>query len=472
MDNLNEFIWRLSTYLWGLPLSALLTGVGFYLTIKLRLIQVRGFTKVFRVILSRPNPSNHNPSDGRKEQIGELSYFQALSTVLSSTIGTGNIVGVATAISVGGPGALPWMWVAALLGMAVKYSECVLALTYREQSIYGQTKGGPMYYIEKGLGKKYRPLALFFSLCGVIAALETGGMVQSNSISYALSEPFSKFTTLSPMFLKGAIGFIVFLASLLVIVGGLRRIARVASYLVPFMVVMYLFAGILSIILNRDKIVPALWEIIQFSSSPGAVAGGFAGSGIWLAMRMGIARGLFSNEAGLGSAPIAYAAIITDNPAKGALIALLEPFLDTIVVCTTTGLVITTSGLWKEGLTGAMLASQAFQSHLSWWGEFVVPFSLTIFAYTSILGWYYYGERCVEYLFGIVSLPFYKTLFLTGVLVGAVIQVEIVWNLADLANAFMALPNLVALVLLSDVVKERTEDYFRRNTRSHENKTG
>ncbi|MFN3467481.1 MAG: alanine/glycine:cation symporter family protein, partial [Candidatus Brocadiales bacterium] len=393
-DSLNEFLWMVSTYLWGLPLSALLTGTGLYLTIKLRFIQVMGFGRAFRFILPalkqngsgvahpllEEASSERSESKGKGGQsgratptIGELSYYQALSTVLSSTIGTGNIVGVATAISVGGPGALLWMWVVALLGMATKYSECVLALTYREKSVYGHAKGGPMYYIEKGLGRRYRPLALIFSACGVMAALGTGDMVQSNSISDALAEPLSRLTPLGLSSLRGMVGIALFVATVLVIVGGLRRIARVASYLVPFMVLCYLLAGVVSLVLNSHRIIPALLDIIHCTPSPGAVVGGFAGGGVWLAMRMGVARGIFSNEAGLGSAPIAYAAIVTDHPVKGGLVALLEPLLDTIVVCTTTALVVITSDLWREGLSGAVLTSRAFQSQLPGVGGLVVP---------------------------------------------------------------------------------------------------
>jgi AGCS family alanine or glycine:cation symporter len=454
LDGLNELLWRLSTYLWGLPLSLLLAGTGLYLTVKLWFIQVKGFGLAFKFVL----PAHRHSGS---ESIGELSYYQALSTVLSSTIGTGNIVGVATAIAVGGPGALLWMWVVALLGMATKYSECVLALVYREQSVYGYTKGGPMYYIEKGLGRRYRPLALVFSACAAIAALGTGDMVQSNAISSALAEPLSRYTSLNPSSLRGLVGLALFIATTLVIIGGLRRIAVVSSYLVPFMVIGYLLAGLVSLALNSQRIIPALWEIIYCTPSPGAVVGGFAGGGIWLAMRMGVARGTFSNEAGLGSAPIAYATIKTDHPVKGGLVALMEPFLDTVIVCTITALVVITSDLWKEGLSGALLTSRAFEAQLPALGGLVVPMSLTLFAYTSIIGWYYYGERCVEYLLGEVSIPLYKAIFLLALLVGAVVRLETVWNFADLANALMALPNLLALLLLSSVVREKTEDYFR-----------
>ncbi|HHT9152609.1 MAG TPA: alanine/glycine:cation symporter family protein [Candidatus Hypogeohydataceae bacterium YC40] len=464
LDSLNELLWIVSTYLWGLPLSLLLASTGLYLTLKLRFIQVRGFGRAFGFIFPAGQSSDWVGQSGRATPaLGELNYYQALSTVLSSTIGTGNIVGVATAISVGGPGALLWMWVVALLGMATKYSECVLALVYREQSKYGHTRGGPMYYIENGLGQRYRPLALIFSACAAIAALGTGDMVQSNAISSALAEPLSRYISWSPSVLRGLIGIALFTATVLVIIGGLSRIAAVASYLVPFMVVSYLLAGLISLTLNSHMIIPALWEIIYCTPSPRAVAGGFAGGGVWLAMRMGVARGTFSNEAGLGSAPIAYATIKTDHPVKGGLVALMEPFVDTILVCTMTALVVITSDLWKGDISGAVLTSRAFQAQLPYLGGLVVPLSLTLFAYTSILGWYYYGERCVEYLLGAVSIPFYKAAFLLALLVGAVAKLEIVWNFADLANALMALPNLLALLLLSNVVRERTEDYFRKN---------
>jgi AGCS family alanine or glycine:cation symporter len=459
LEGLNEFLWKASTYLWGFPLSALLAATGLYLTLKLGYIQLRGFGRAFSLLLPASNPSTE-----KDRPIGDLSYYQALSTVLSSTVGTGNIVGVATAIAIGGPGALLWMWLAALLGMATKYSECVLAITYREQTRYGLSKGGPMHYIERGLGPRYKPLGLIFCACGAIAALGAGDMVQSNSISNTLAEPLSKYTPLGLPTLRGLIGIALFGATVLVIVGGLRRIARVASYLVPLMVMGYLLAGLITLALNSHRIIPALWEIIYHTPSTEAAVGGFAGGGVWLAMRMGIARGTFSNEAGLGSAPIIYATMKTDHPVKGGLVALMEPFIDTLVICTLTALVVITSGLWKEDLNGAVLTSRAFQDQLPVVGGIVVPLSLTIFAYTSILGWYFYGERCIEYLLGEVSVPFYKALFLLALLVGAVVKLDIAWNFADLSNALMALPNLVALLLLSDVVREKTEEYFGKGS--------
>lgn len=451
METISLVLWKVSTYLWGLPLSAILAGTGIYLTVKLGFIQVRGFGLAFRYIFQK----------GEEGRVGELSYFQALSTALSSTIGTGNIVGVATAISIGGPGAVLWMWLVALLGMATKYSECVLAITYREKGLYG-IRGGPMYYIENGMGKRYRFLAILFSACASIAVLGTGNMVQANAVSGALTELFSPMTGLDPSYLKTIIGLVLCIATGAVIIGGIRRIGRVASYLMPFMVLLYIGGCLAVLLLNVDKLLPALRQIIYCDTSSVAITGGFAGGGVWLAMRMGVARGTFSNEAGLGSAPIAYATIKTDHPVKGGLIALLEPFVDTIVVCTGTALVIITSGLWKGEVSSAVLTSRAFESQLPLLGRHIVAITLTLFAYSSIIGWYYYGEKNIEYLAGSRWIPPYKALFLAVLFIGAVIKLDIVWSFADIFNALMALPNLVALILLSGVVKEKTEDYFRR----------
>ncbi|MFQ5863012.1 MAG: alanine/glycine:cation symporter family protein [Candidatus Brocadiales bacterium] len=450
MELISHVLWTISTYLWGLPLSAVLVGTGVYLTIKLGFIQLRGFHRAFHYILAK---------DG--DHIGELSYFQAVSTAMSSTIGTGNIVGVATAISIGGPGAMLWMWLVAILGMATKYSECVLAITYRDRGLYG-VRGGPMYYIEKGLGKKYRPLAIMFSACAAVAVLGAGNMVQSNAVSSAITELFLPVFPVSPGLLKSITGALLCLGLGLVIVGGIRRIGRVAGYMMPFMAIMYIIFGITTLALNSEKIIPALLQIIYCTPSPTAAVGGFAGGGVWLAIRMGVARGTFSNEAGLGSAPIAYATIKTDHPVKGGLVALLEPFVDTIIVCTITALVIITSGLWETGLSGAVLTSRAFETQLPVFGSLVVPLSLCLFAFTSAMGWYYYGEKSIEYLVGSGWIPAYKVVFLIVLFIGAITRLNIVWNLADITNAMMALPNLIALLLLSGVVKEKTEDYFNR----------
>lgn len=448
MESISHVLWTLSTYLWGLPLSAILAGTGLYLTIKLRFIQLRGFRPAFRYLLAKD-----------EDHTGELSYFQAVSTAMSSTIGTGNIVGVATAISIGGPGAMLWMWLVAVLGMATKYSECVLAIVYRERGLYG-VRGGPMYYIEKGLGKRYKPLAVTFAACAAVAVLGTGNMVQANAVSSVLTEVFLPAFPVSPTTLKPVIGVFLCLGAGLVIIGGIRRIGMVAGYMMPFMAVLYIVFSVTTLALNSEKIVPALLQIIYCVPSPTAAVGGFAGGGVWLAMRMGVARGTFSNEAGLGSAPIAYATMKTDHPVKGGMVALLEPFVDTIVVCTMTALVIITSGLWETELSGAVLTSTAFETQLPVFGSLVVPLSLCLFAFTSTIGWYYYGEKCIEYLIGSGWIRAYKVLFLIVLFIGAVAKLDIVWNLADITNAMMALPNLTALFLLSGVVRQKTEDYF------------
>ncbi|MHC4196893.1 MAG: alanine/glycine:cation symporter family protein [Planctomycetota bacterium] len=448
MESINYALWMVSTYLWGLPLSALLAGTGLYLTFKLGFIQLKGFRGAFHYLLAKD-----------RDAVGELSYYQAVSTAMSSTIGTGNIVGVATAIAIGGPGAVLWMWLVAILGMATKYSECVLAITYRDRGPYG-VRGGPMYYIEKGLGERYRPLAMMFAACAVVAVLGTGNLVQSNAASSALIELFSPVLPASPERMRPVFGVFLCLGAGLVIVGGIKRIGVVAGYMMPFMATMYILFSVVTLALNWERIVPALWQIIHCTPSPAAAAGGFAGGGVWLALRMGVARGTFSNEAGLGSAPIAYATIKTDHPVKGGLVALLEPFVDTVIVCTMTALVIITSGLWETGLSGVVLTSRAFEAQLPVFGPFVVPFSLCLFAFTSAIGWYYYGEKCIEYLAGSGWIPVYKVAFIAVLFIGAIARLDIVWNFADITNAMMALPNLIALILLSDVVREKTKDYF------------
>ena len=435
MTTLNAILGQASDIVWGAPMLVLLLGVGIYLTIGLRGMPWRslgyGFTLLWR---------------GRTSQgDGEIPPFQALMTALSATIGTGNIAGVATAIALGGPGAVFWMWVTALFGMATKYAEAVLAVRYREVDDRGAYVGGPMYYIKNGLGRRWAWLGTAFALFGMVAAFGIGNMVQANSVADVFNESLGV-----PMLVTGA-GMAVLTA--LVIVGGIRGIARVASVLVPVMAVAYLAAGLVVVGLNLPAVPGVLWLIVESAFTGHAAVGGFAGAAVWAALRFGVARGIFSNEAGLGSAPIAHAAAQTNDPVRQGLIGMLGTFIDTIIVCTLTALVILLSGVWTTGESGAALSAIAFGEGMPLGvGSYVVTFGLAVFAFTTVLGWSYYGERCAEYLFGTrVILP-YRTIWIMAIVIGAYVELSLVWNLADVLNGLMAVPNLVALALLSPVV--------------------
>ena len=382
MEALTSLLNTLSSFIWGPFTLVLVLGVGAYLTIGLKFIPWRktipyAFSLLFQ---------------GRKSAgKGEISPFQALMTAMSTTIGTGNIAGVATAIFIGGPGAIFWMWITALVGMATKYGEAVLAVKYRETDALGKHVGGPMYYIKNGLGSQWRWLAFLFALFGTVAAFGIGNMVQSNSVADALHTNFSID--------KKITGAVIAILAGLVILGGIKRIGAVAGKLVPLMAIAYIL-GSLAIIFNNISEVPAALSLIVDSAFNGsAAAGGFAGAGIMIAIQMGVARGIFSNEAGLGSTPIAHAAAQTDSPVRQGMIAMLGTFIDTIIVCTMTALVIIISGAWTSGKTGASLSTLAYGNSIPF-GEYIITFGLVVFAFTTILGWSYYGERCAEYIFG------------------------------------------------------------------------
>ncbi|MBI2870923.1 MAG: glycine cleavage system aminomethyltransferase GcvT [Candidatus Omnitrophica bacterium] len=438
-----EFVTRLSDFVWGPPSILLLIGTGILLSFRTGLIQLKKFGLGLKIIRG----DYDDPGIA-----GDVSHYQALSTALAATIGTGNIVGVATAIAVGGPGAVFWMWITALVGMATKYSCCLLALRYRTTDPSGHISGGPMYYLERGLGLK--ALGRLFALCTVAAALGIGNLVQSHSAADYLHNTFSIPQGVTSVALAVLVG--------LVIIGGIRRIAHVASFLVPFMCAFYTLACLVVLVLNISKIPEALGLIFKHAFTPLGATGGFLGSSVLLTMRMGVARGIFSNEAGLGSAPIAHAAAKTKEPVREGLVAMMGPFIDTILVCTLTALVIITTGVWREGLDGATLSAQAFHRGLGIWGERGVALSLLLFVYTTIIGWFYYGDRALYYLTGPRYATAYKWLWTSLVAVGAVVQLKTVWNLADIANGFMAFPNLVGLIGLSGVVSKSTRDYFER----------
>jgi len=438
-----EVITAVRDFIWGLPLIILLVGTGILLTILLRGLQIRGLIYSLYLALIKRKEDD--------QEAGDISHFQALMTALAATVGTGNIAGVATAIATGGPGALFWMWVTGIFGMATKYSEAVLAIKYREVDEFGTMSGGPMYYISKGLGWKW--LGVLFAIFASIAAFGIGNMVQSNSVADAVNTSFGipNWTT----------GIILAILTAMVTLGGIKSIAKVTQYLVPFMIIVY-FTGSLVILLLKASAVPQVFVlIIKSAFTPTAAIGGFLGATVMLTVRTGVARGVFSNESGLGSAPIAAAAAKTPNPVKQALVSMTQTFIDTLVVCTMTGLVLILSGLWDSGRTGAELTALAFDRSLpGGWGELIVTLGLIFFAYSTILGWCYYGEKSIEYLFKERAVKAYRIVFVIFVAIGTFLKLETVWTLADLMNGLMAFPNLIGLLGLSSVIVAETNRYF------------
>lgn len=433
-------------FIWGPPLIILLVGTGIFLTIRLRGLQVRSLIESMNLALFK-----------RKEddaESGDISHFQALMTALAATVGTGNIAGVATAIAAGGPGALFWMWVTGLFGMATKYAEAVLAIKYREKDELGTMSGGPMYYISKGLGWKW--LGVLFAVFAAIAAFGIGNMVQSNSVAEAVRTSFG-----IPNWVTGIL-MAAFTA--MVVLGGIKSIARVTQVLVPFMIILYVL-GATAILVMKIRVLPSIFVLIFESAfTPTAAAGGFLGAAVMQTMREGVARGIFSNESGLGSAPIAAAAARTPNPVKQAMVSMTQTFIDTLVVCTMTGLVLLSSGIWTSGQTGAELTAVAFDISLPGGiGELIVTFGLIFFAYSTILGWCYYGEKSVEYLFTERAVKGYRIIFVIFVVVGTMLKLQTVWTAADIMNGLMAFPNLLALIGLSSViVAETNKHYYHR----------
>lgn len=446
METLNGIFSSINGVVWGPLMLVLILGVGFYLQLGLRFLPIRklrmGFSLLWR---------GRETAKGEEGE-GEVSPFNALMTSLSATIGTGNIAGVATAIALGGPGAVFWMWITALVGMATKFAEALLAVRYREVNSEGDHIGGPMFYIKNGLGKKWAWLGGVFAFFGAIAAFGIGNTVQSNSVADALDTSFGL-----PHWLTG---LVIMLLAGAVILGGIKRIAKVAGKLVPLMGVAYIAAGLIVLIVNADQIGAAFSMIFYYAFNPIAAAGGFAGAAVMAAIRFGVARGIFSNEAGLGSAPIAHAAAQTKNPVRQGLIAMLGTFIDTIMVCSITALAILTSTVWETGEQGASLTSLSFESALPGVGSHIVSLALAAFAFTTILGWSFYGEKCCEYLFGVRSIKLYRVLFVLAIPAGAMANLGFIWLMADTFNAMMAIPNLIALALLSPVVFKLTKEYF------------
>lgn len=444
MQLINDFFNWLNGIVWGVPMIILILGTGLYLQLRLGFMPIFKIPYGFRMISKSRTP-------GAKAE-GEISPFAALMTALSATVGTGNIAGVATAIAVGGPGALFWMWMTAFVGMATKYGEVVLAVKYREVDDKGEHVGGPMYAIKNGLGKHWRWLGTAFAVFGGLAGFGIGNMVQANGIASAVHNAFGVETWVT--------GVVLVVLTGAVVLGGIKRIGAVAEWLVPFMCIAYiLFVGVI-LFLFADRIPDAFATIFTQAFNSTAAAGGFLGSTVLMAIRMGVARGIFSNEAGLGTAGIAQAAGTTSNPVFSGLIGMMGTFIDTIIVCTMTGLAIMVTGVWTSGASGAVLSSQAFEAAMPGVGKYLLAASLAVFAFTTILGWAYYSEKCWEYLVGTVCEKPFRILWTVAVFFGATLSLDFAWLVADTLNALMAIPNLISLLLLSPVIVSLTREYF------------
>ncbi|PSW21526.1 sodium:alanine symporter family protein [Photobacterium sanctipauli] len=448
MNPLYNFLQTIDNLVWGPPLLLLLVGTGFYFTLRLGLLQVRHLPLALGYLFKG--------NKGKQSQ-GDVSSFAALCTALSATIGTGNIVGVATAIKLGGPGALFWMWLAAFFGMATKYAECLLAVKYRETDANGQMIGGPMYYLEKGAGQKW--LAKLFALFALgVACFGIGTFPQANAIVDAAYLSFEMPREITVVILT--------LLVAVVTLGGVKSIASVASKVVPAMALFYIVACIMVLGAQYAAIPEAVQLVINSAFTGHAASGGFVGAGIMLAIQSGIARGVFSNESGLGSAPMAAAAAKTDSCVKQGLISMTGTFFDTIIICTMTGLTLVVTGAWQTDYAGAAMTSYAFASGLdaTLIGPMMVTIGLMFFAFTTILGWNYYGERCVTYLFGVKAIRPYKVFFLVLIAAGAFMKLDMIWLIADIVNGLMAVPNLIGLILLRDVIITETKQYFQQLT--------
>jgi AGCS family alanine or glycine:cation symporter len=445
MSVFEQAIDTINGLVWGPIMLTLLLGTGIFLTIGLRGMTITRIPYAFKQLLKGRKGSGE----------GEISPFNALMTALSSTVGTGNIAGVATAIGIGGPGALFWMWCTALVGMATKYAEAVLAVNYRETDASGKKVGGPMYYIKNGLGNRWKPLAFLFALFGALAGFGLANTVQSNTVSQVLFNNFQIPTVAS--------GLVMAFLVALVLLGGIQRIAQVAGKLVPLMTVIYIVSTLLILLLNLSEIPSALVFIVDSAFNGTAATGGFAGATVMLALRMGVSRGIFSNESGLGSAPIAHAAAETNSPVRQGTIAMLGTFIDTLIICTMTGLVLVVTDVWNSELQGAAMTLQVFDSSLPFGGD-ILSLCIALFAFTTMLGWSYYGERCAQFLLGPkVVLPF-RVLWVIGIFLGTQMSLGLVWKMSDALNGMMAIPNLIALLLLSPVVFKLTQQYYQSST--------
>ena len=441
--NIVEILNKVDNLVWGAPLLILLMGTGIYLTVKLGLLQITKLPLALKYLFQK---------DKNSSEEGDVSSFAALCTALSATIGTGNIVGVATAIKLGGPGALFWMWMAAFFGMATKYAEGLLAIKFRVKDENGQMSGGPMYYIERGLGKKW--LAKAFALFGIgSACFGMGTFAQVNSITSAVDLTFH----ISPVI----VGIVITVLVALIILGGIKSISRVAEIIVPFMAIFYVAGSLLIMFMNIEKIPAVITLIIKSAFTGTAALGGFTGATMMLALRSGVSRGVFSNESGLGSAPIATAAAKTDSCVQQGLVTMTGTFFDTIIICTMTGIILVLTGTWSSDLAGAALTKEAFNMGLPVFGQYIVGIGLIFFAFTTIIGWNYYGERCTEYLFGVKGIKPYRIIYIALVAAGPYLKLELIWVLADIVNGLMAIPNLIALVGLRQIIIGETKDYFK-----------
>ena len=444
MESFIPMLNAIDSFMWGPPLITLLVGTGIYLTLRLKLLQVVHLPKALALIFKAKNHGE-----------GDVSSFKALCVALAATVGTGNIVGVATAVKIGGPGAIFWMWMAAFFGMATKYAEGLLAVKYRSTDAKGNIAGGPMYYIRQGMGEKYKPLATFFAAATILVAYfgigtfpQVNAIVDSAEISFGLSKVLT--------------GFVLTVLIAAITIGGLQSIAKVASKVIPFMAIMYITISLGLIVMNIDALPAAVALVLESAFTGTAAAGGFAGSTIMMAMQNGIARGVFSNESGLGSAPIAAAAAKTKEPAEQGLISMTGTFIDTIIICTMTGLALVLTGVWQGDAAGAAMTSAAFASAYGNIGSMLLTVALVLFAFTTILGWNYYGERACIYLFGTKGVMPYRLIFIALIASGGFLKLEAIWILADIVNGLMAIPNLIALIALSGVVVAETESYLAR----------
>ena len=436
---MNIFFANFASLMWGPWLLILLLGVGFWLTFRLGGIQFRNLFYALRLAFSKERSGE-----------GDISHFGALMTAMAATVGMGNIAGVSTAVALGGPGAIFWMWLTGLVGMATKYSESFLAVKYRQVNEQGEISGGPMYYLEHGLGQKW--LGVCFAVFGSLAAFGIGNMIQAHTAAIAVVESLGSS--------KFSVGIVLSVLTGMVIIGGIKRISDVASYFVPFMVAIYFIGAVIVILTHLGQLGVGIKLILEHAFTGTAATGGFIGASLAQTIRYGVARGLFSNESGMGSAPIAAAAAKTNQPAKQALVSMSGTFLDTLVVCSLTAMALASTGVWVSGETGVALTLQAFSAGLPGnWGHFIVTLSAITFAFSSILAWEYYGEKCFEYLFGDNWVHLYRYLWVLFVFVGSMVKLELVWNFSDAMNALMAVPNLIGLVLLSGVLFRETKIY-------------
>jgi len=464
MDWLNGLLDAVGGFVWGWTTIALLVGTGLFLTVRLLFVQVRHLGHAIACVIGRYDQS---------EESGDISHFKALATALSATIGTGNIAGVATAIAAGGPGAVFWMWITALVGMATKFTSCTLAVKYRKIHADGSASGGPMYFLSMGLKNKKLGVILggAFALFGMVASFGIGNMVQANSVvgglGYLLPEAanaggFTLWEGFDISWMSLGTGLILSFLTGIVILGGIKRIANVAGVIVPFMCSFYVIGAVIILTRNVSAIPAAFDQIFEFAFTPYAVGGGALGVAVSQTIRYGVARGVFSNESGLGSAPIAHAAARTGEPVREGTVAMLGPFIDTLVICTMTALVILVTGANQSGLDGSAMTAHAFEKGLFGYGQYLVGFGIMFFAYSTLIAWSYYGDRCAEFLFGERAIPAYRWVYVVCITIGAVGGLRVIWAIADIFNALMAIPNLIGLILLSGVVARETKRYCAR----------